>query len=607
MDEIVILKYKAGNKETSSNHELMRSSVEMDQQRAKRETKITGIRQKAEAMQQEFEANSTALARRMLLESVTYRQDVRARNEQLHEDMLEATRKHDIEKSLSTKYQSVIQQTDESLLRLRDIINSSKFIGLKSPLTDLRIEDAIKFYSQLTYQMLSLNSKFTTLSEAETVLTVTLRKLIGDLRTLRDNTQEYSDLAESINRMWTALGREPLVLEGQFVNALSEVANEPRMDENLKRSEEFICVMNLSGNEMARRMMSLLSQIEKCTAPLPITMSSTVTALASLLKPAGQKLTLVPPTPELKKLKIPLIRKNTYNTPMRTPLSFGSLMQGYSRSASVEDSEVTDSSSIEMVSLGLGTEALREIMNEELSDDSDMKDTILGIFSEVQTVRLFIDKTRFRDILQSARCDESKENLITVIVSNLIFQSNVICNEKFQKRTDLLRSLLTSVGSAIHNIEQHIASKGEVTESELYRQKSVRLEFNDCGDGVKMSPALFEAKGKANVFQSYRRMSSPKHVETQQFQVEKESIFSGTEVEETEALALQTDREFFKTRGASLIPGLQRKTIRSKSTDAGPRKFDRLQHKGSEFEHGLLEQTQAISQRIKTLVDSGTV
>lgn len=72
MDEIVILKCKAENKETSSNHDLMRNSIEIEQIRQKRDLKIKSIRQKADFLMQEFEANSTALARRLLLESVIH-------------------------------------------------------------------------------------------------------------------------------------------------------------------------------------------------------------------------------------------------------------------------------------------------------------------------------------------------------------------------------------------------------------------------------------------------------------------------------------------------------------------------------------------------------
>lgn len=70
MDEVVILKHKAENKETSSTHDLLRSSVEIEQQRLKRETKLKGIRVKADTLAQEFEATATAFAGKLLIESV---------------------------------------------------------------------------------------------------------------------------------------------------------------------------------------------------------------------------------------------------------------------------------------------------------------------------------------------------------------------------------------------------------------------------------------------------------------------------------------------------------------------------------------------------------
>lgn len=504
-----------------------------------------------------------------------------------------AVRSYESEKELAGRYSQVLAGRKEALGRLREIINNSTFIAPVKPVQELKIEDVLPYYHQLTYQMLSLNSKFTTMAETEIAQRARLRTLASELEALKSSSSLASQLTETINRMWTAQGHEPLVLESHFEHALSELSSEPKIDQNVGKNEEFLCVVHLSGNEVVRHVLALLSQIEKLTHPLPPSLSTAMSSLATCIKPLGQKVTIFPPTPEVKKYRGNLMRKGSFQTPLRSPLSLTPSLH-FSRAVATEESETLEGA-VELISMGLGPEILREVLIEEHRSEENTIEAVLNAFLEIQTVRLFMDKTRFREILQVVREEESSRDSLLKLISTLVSDSHLICMDKFQKRTDLLRVCLQSVHSATHNIEKQLADQPSLPE--LIK----RTSSPDLSDTPKLAPPLFDSKGKSTPFPSFHR-NSKMFNETHQ-----DGIFSGTEVDAAEEEDLQAEREFFKTRGASLIPGLQRRTTRSQSTDVLHRKTTAMRRKGSDFEREILERNQAIAQRIKTLIDSGTL
>jgi hypothetical protein len=515
------------------------------------------------------------------------------RTEQLHEDMQLAVKSYESEKELAGRYSQVLAGGREALVRLREIINNSRFIAPVKPLEELKIADVLPYYSQMTYQMLSLNSKFTTMSETEISQRFRLRTLANELEALKASSSIASQLTEAINLKWTGLGHEPLVLESHFKYALSELASEPKIDLNIRRNEEFLCVIHLSGNEVARRVLGLLSQIEKLTHPLPPSIATTMSSLASLIKPPGQKVTIFPLTPEVKKYRGSLTRKGSFQTPLRSPLSLTPGLH-FSRAVTTEESEVTESA-VELVTMGLGQEILREVLVEEHREDENTREAVFSSFMEIQTVRLFVDKIRFREVLQAGREGETPQASLLGLILELISDSHAICMDKFQKRTDLLRTCLLSLTTATHNTEKQLSDQQSLLD--LPKQRNTPLPLSDI---PKPSAPLFDSKGKSTPFPSFHRnnqLLSDTH---------QDGIFSGTEVDEAEEEGLQAERDFFKTRGASLVPGLQKRSRRSQSTDALNRKTTTLMtRKGSDFEKGLLEQNQAIALRIKKLVDCG--
>ena len=497
---------------------------------------------------------------------------------------------YESEKELAGRYSQVLAGRKEALGRLREIINNSTFIAPAKPIQALHIEDVLPYYSQMTYQMLSLNSKFTTMSETEISQRARLKTLASELAALKTSSSLASSLTEAINRMWTAQGHEALVLESHFENALFELSG-PKIDQNVGKNEEFLCVVHLSGNEVVRHVLALLSQIEKLTHPLPPSISTAMSSLSACIKPPGQKVTIFPPTPEVKKYRGTLSRKSSFQTPLRSPLSLTPGLH-FSRAVTTEESEVLEGA-VELVALGLGPEILREVLIEEHRNEENTREAVLSAFLEVQTVRLFMDKVRFREILQVVREEESSRDSLLKLISTLVSDSHLICMDKFQKRTDLLRACLHSVTTATHTLEK------QLTDQPLPEIKRHTVS-PDLADTPKLAPPLFDSKGKSTPFPSFHRNSYM--LDTHQ-----DGIFSGTEVEDAEEEDLQAEREFFKTRGASLVPGLQRRTFRSQSTDVLHRKTTLMvRRKGSDFEKEILERNQAIAKRIKTLINSGT-
>ena len=515
---------------------------------------------------------------------------MRSRTQQLHEDAVAAMQSYEQEKTLSDRYSQTLLSSNNALQRLKEVINSSRFVTLSKSTDHLNILDVLPYYHQMTYQMLSLNSKFTTLSEVECSQRLRLKSLFSELETLKTSSSKASQLTESINRMWTNLGHEPMVLESHFEHALFELNEETKSEENLKKSEDFLCVLYLMGTEVAKQIVSLLVQIEKWTHQLPSSITLPMSVLTSIIKPQTQKVTLLPPTPEFKKYHASLARKSSFQTPLRVPLSLTPGVHMH-RSVTTEDSELTENPPLEVVSFGLSPEMLKEILIEEQRFDENTKEAVLNAFNEIQTVKVFIDKIRLREILQVGRGDGSG---LVELMLKMVRESHGVCMEKFQRRTEAIRNCLVAVMAATQ-----VTSK-QVNEQTPLPTVPSSKSSNELNEAPKVAAPLFESKGKTTPFPSFRRhsrlLSDTRH----------DGIFSGTEVDEEDDFQ-EAEREFFKTRGASLVPGLQRRSVRSQSTTNFKRKTNlMLQRKGSDFEKGLLEQNQVIAQRIKALIDSGT-